>query len=243
LRARGIAESSIRVIPNWADTDEITPRATAGNPIRAELALADKFVVGYSGNLGRAHEFETFLGAAQLLRGDARFAFLITGGGAKLADLRRGVETLGLTSFRFQAYQPPERLAESMAAADAHLVSLKPAVEGLIVPSKYYGILAAGRPAIFIGDPDGELAREIRATNTGLAISVGDSAALAQGLRRLAGEPGYLAQLCANARQQAQERHSSQRALKAWQTMLSELDPGPAAQMTLTLLPEVQSGT
>ena len=243
LAARGIAESSIRVIPNWADTAEIAPRPVAGNPIRTELALADKFVIGYSGNLGRAHEFETFLGAAQLLRGDPGFAFLITGGGAKIDGLRRGVESLRLTNFRFQAYQPPQRLADSMAAADVHLVSLKPAVEGLIVPSKYYGILAAGRPAIFIGDLDGELAREIRASNTGLVISCGDSGALAQGLRRLRDEPELLARLGANARAQAEDRHSSQRALKAWQTLLSELDPRPVAQMTLAMLPEVQSGT
>ena len=242
LRARGIKDSSIRVIPNWADTDEIAPRPVAGNPIRVELGLTDRFVIGYSGNLGRAHEFETFLGAAQVLRGDPRFAFLITGGGAKLGDLRRGVETLGLTSFHFQGYQPPQRLADSMAAADVHLVSLKPAVEGLIVPSKYYGILAAGRPAIFIGDLDGELAREIRSTNTGLAISVGDSASLAQGLRRLRDVPGLLEQFASNARTQAEERHCAPRALKAWQSMLAELESPPGTS-DLALLPRVQSGT
>ncbi len=241
LILRGIPSSSMRVIANWADTAEITPRPTDGNPIRAELGLGGRFVVGYSGNLGRAHEFETFLGAARLLRSRRDIVFLITGGGAKLDALRCAVEAAALDNFVFQPYQPAKRLADSMAAADVHLVSLLPGIEGLIVPSKFYGILAAGRPAIFIGDPEGELAREIRATETGLVIAMGDSEALARELETLRADPARLARLGVNARHHAEERHSSQRAIKAWSAMFASLPAQAAPQPALVA--RTQSGT
>ncbi|MEJ0087426.1 MAG: glycosyltransferase [Pseudomonadota bacterium] len=241
LAARGIPASTIRVIPNWADTAEIAPQPTIGNPIRVTLGLDDRFVVGYSGNLGRAHEFETFLGAALLLRESSAFVFLVTGGGALLPALRQAVAAAGLDNFRFQPHQPAERLAASMAAADVHLVSLLPALEGLIVPSKYYGILAAGRPAIFIGDGDGELAREIRAADTGVVVAPGDSETLARELRRLHSDPELLARLGANARAQAVDRHGSQRALKSWLALLATLPE--QTESGEPLLARAQSGT
>ncbi|HTU65465.1 MAG TPA: glycosyltransferase family 4 protein [Steroidobacteraceae bacterium] len=227
LLARGIT-APIRVIPNWVDIDEITVRGTAENPVRAELDLGRRFVIGYSGNLGRAHEFDTFLGAAQLLADSPEFVFLITGGGARMAALRAAVAARNLANFRFQSFQPAERLADSMAAADVHLVSLLPGTEGLIVPSKYYGIMAAGRPAIFIGDPDGELAREIRADDTGAVVAVGDARALAAELRSLHAEPARFARLAANARRSAEVRHSSRRALTTWLALFDSLRPRAA---------------
>ncbi len=148
----GVAATRVRIVPNWADTTSVVPMPTAASATRRRIALDGRFVVGYSGNLGRAHEFETLIGAAVLLRADPRFAFLITGGGAKAEGVRNSVQSLGLESFFFQNYQPAELLSDSLAAADAHFVSLLPALEGLIVPSKLYGILAAGRPVVFIGD-------------------------------------------------------------------------------------------
>jgi glycosyltransferase involved in cell wall biosynthesis len=242
LLAQHLPASSIRVIPNWADTREIVPGNIIGNPFRAELGLVGKFVIGYSGNLGRAHEFETFLGAARELRDEPQFVFLMTGGGAKYEELRRRVAMLGLGNFRFQPHQPPARLADSMAAADVHLVSLLPSIEGLIVPSKYYGILAAGRPAIFIGDAEGEVAREIRLGRTGITVAVGDSAGLARELRRLRAEPELLADLCSNARLQAVERHSSDRAVKSWSALLSAI-PEQITPRGLPILQRAQSGT
>jgi colanic acid biosynthesis glycosyl transferase WcaI len=243
LLARGIPTRSIRVIPNWTDIEEIAARGTHGNPVRERLGIVDRFVVGYSGNLGRAHEFETFLGAARLLRNSAEFMFLITGGGARLASLREAVAAEGLQNFRFQALQPADGLADSLAAADVHLVSLLPQTEGLIVPSKYYGIMAAGRPAIFIGDTDGELAREIRANDTGAVVTVGDAAALARELRLLCGEPDRLARLAVNARRSAELHHSSRHALASWLALFDSLNPRAAERDMAPAPARIQSGT
>ena len=67
-------------------------------------------------------------------------------------------------------YQPKERLGETLGIGDVHLVSLDPAMEGLIVPSKFYGIAAAGRPTIFIGAEDGEIARLLEANGCGFTV-------------------------------------------------------------------------
>ena len=149
------------IIENWSDPDELAPLAAEASRLRQRCGLAGHFVVGYSGNLGRAHEIETLIGAAVALRAEESVRFLFVGGGALMEELRVRVARLGLTSFQFLPYQPRAELADSLGAPDVHLASLNPALEGLIVPSKFYGILAVARPVIFIGDPDGELARII----------------------------------------------------------------------------------
>jgi colanic acid biosynthesis glycosyl transferase WcaI len=225
LLALGIDPKRIRIVPNWADTRQIAPQAASHSATRQTLDLAGRFVLGYSGNLGRAHEFETLLGAARLLRTDERFAFLITGGGAKAAGLRAAVEAEHLNSFHFLPHQPPELLADCLSAADVHLISLLPALEGLIVPSKLYGILAAGRPAIFIGDTDGEVARVVREHQCGTAVAVGDSGRLAAELRSMADDPQRVAAMSRNARHLAERRHTSDHAVEDWSQMLRGVAP------------------
>jgi glycosyltransferase involved in cell wall biosynthesis len=185
LQRRGIRSKQIRVIENWADGEAIAPILTSASQLRKKLGLQDKFVVGYSGNLGRAHEFETLLAAAERMKVDDRVVFLMVGGGAGMQQLKQHVEARRLENFRFLPYQPREALADSLAAADVHLVCLLPQLEGLIVPSKFYGILAAARPVVFIGHHDGELARIIRETGCGAAVRMGDVSELCAVLRRM----------------------------------------------------------
>jgi glycosyl transferase family 1 len=119
-------------------------------------------VVGYSGNLGRAHEFDTILAAAMQLKNHPRIAFVCIGGGHSFDDLAHCVEKAGIGHlFRFFPYQDRSLLKYALGAADVHWISLKPQLEGLIVPSKFYGIAAAGRPIIAIAAKDGEIARLI----------------------------------------------------------------------------------
>jgi colanic acid biosynthesis glycosyl transferase WcaI len=222
---RGLDATRIHVIPNWTDVSQITPQSVDTSITRREAGLSEQFVIGYSGNLGRAHEFETLLGAARLLRNDRRVSFLITGGGAKAAALRETVRAEQLSSFHFLPYQPAHLLSDSLAASDVHLVSLLPALEGLIVPSKLYGILAAGRPAVFIGDPDGEVARVIRRHDCGVAVGVGDSSRLAAELRTLSEAPMRLEALSANARRLAMSHYTTEHAVAAWSGLLKSIAP------------------
>ncbi|MCK9606704.1 MAG: glycosyltransferase family 4 protein [Methylomonas sp.] len=174
LRREGIPNTKITVIHNWADGEQLKPIPHDQNPLRAAWGLQGKFVVGYSGNLGRSHDFSTILDAAAALKEREDIVFLLIGGGAQLPQVQQECVEKGLTNVLFKPYQPRETLSESLSVADVHLISLKPELESLIVPSKFYGILAVGRPVIFIGDLQGELAKIIQFEMCGDVIKQGD---------------------------------------------------------------------
>jgi colanic acid biosynthesis glycosyl transferase WcaI len=221
LEQRSIPGVQIRVIENWADGDAVTPKKIAACELRARLDLGDKFVVSYSGNLGRAHEFDTLLAAAERLRSDEHIVFLMIGGGAKMEQLQAAAAAKQLANFRFLPYQPRELLSDSLAAADVHLACLLPQLEGLIVPSKFYGILAAGRPVIFIGDTDGELGRIIRHTQCGSAIAIGDADGLVDAIHRYRADPSMREQMGTRARTLFVEKYTVARATRQWLEVLA----------------------
>jgi glycosyltransferase involved in cell wall biosynthesis len=223
INTRDVPAAKCRVIENWTDGQALRPKHPADSVLRRRLGLADKFVIGYSGNLGRAHEFETLLGAAESLSSDDRIAFLFIGGGAKMDQLRALVERLNLTHFHFLPYQPREQLEDSLAAADVHLVSLIPSLEGLIVPSKFYGILAAGRPVLFIGDPDGELARLIAKSLCGCCVAAGRSDDLVIAIDRLRADANLRRIMGSAARDLLCSRYSAERAINRWIAVLDEV--------------------
>jgi colanic acid biosynthesis glycosyl transferase WcaI len=227
VEALGAAAERIHVIPNWCNDEDIRLIAPADNPLRREWNLADKFVLGYSGNLGRAHEFETVLAAAERLRNEPRVAFLMIGGGKHFAELASAVQSRGLASaFRFLPYQARALLSYSLGSADIHWVSLDPRLEGLMVPSKFYGIAAAGKPIIVIGDPNGELARLVRLDDCGFAIAPGDSETLAATLRRLSETPQDVTNIGARARHMLDAHFTRRQGLARWRRLLDQLDAG-----------------
>jgi glycosyltransferase involved in cell wall biosynthesis len=222
LARRGVPLERLSVGENWADEGTISRLPVATSALRRRLDLTDKFVVAYSGNLGRAHETDTLLTAAQALRDDPGMVFLLTGGGANMRALESAARQRGLAQMRFLPYQPREQLADSLAAGDVHLVILLPQLEGLIVPSKLYGILAAGRPVIFIGDPAGELAQLIADSGIGFTVACGDGAELCRALRSLRNDPTERERMGARARALFEARYTLARALARWRSLLAD---------------------
>jgi len=221
VRAAGVPENRIRIIPNWVDEQSVTPLEHASNPLVKEWGLDGKFVVGYSGNLGRAHEFETILQAAQRLKGDEDVVFLTIGGGHRQKELATRVQHLGLDrSFRFFPYQPDHLLKFSLNVPHVHWISLLPQLEGLIVPSKFYGAAAAGRPTIFIGDHAGELAQTIIREKMGYVVTPGRGDELAGRIKFLKANRAELQVFGYNARQAAERTFSRRQALSAWSELL-----------------------
>lgn len=220
LANEGVDQRRIKVIENWID-DDVVPVPHVANPLRHEWGLDGKFVIAYSGNLGRAHEFETILAAAGLLWKDRDIVFLFVGGGAQVDNVRRQVAVRQLGNVVFKPYQPRERLAESLSSADVHLISLRPALEGLIVPSKFYGAVAVGRPVVFIGDQKGEIPRILARDRCGYAVPVGDAYALAVKLRTLSLDPALAQRLGGNGRRLFLGRYRKDLALSAWRDVLA----------------------
>src|SRR5262249_3660442 len=176
LAQLGVASERIEVIPNWCNDDVIVPIEPVSNPLRTQWQLQDKFVVGYSGNLGRAHEFDTILTASEHFREDPRIVLLFIGSGHRSDELARRVKAQRLSAkFPFLPYQREEGLKSSPSAPDVHWISLRPELEGLIVPSKVYGIAAAGRPIIAITAKNGEIANLVPEFDCGVVVEPANS--------------------------------------------------------------------
>ena len=224
LRQRGIAEDRIHVIPNWCDDEDIHPSATIGSSLRRKWGLGNYFVVGYSGNLGRVHEFDTVLAAAERLRDNSNILFLFIGGGKKFAELTRHVRQRKLDHlFRFMPYQDRAMLKHSLAVPDVHLVSLRPELEGLIVPSKFYGIAAAGRPLIALTSQEGEVGKLVHQHRCGLVVTPGDSEALVTAIRHLSRNEERLATMGRRARQMLDTHFTRQHAMQRWSCLLDSI--------------------
>jgi len=142
------------------------------------------------------------------------------GAGAGMDQLARLVTARGLQNFCFLPYQPRAGLADALAAADVHWMSLMPALEGLIVPSKFYGILAAGRPVVFIGDSQGEVAREIRASGCGATVAINESQELARLLRAWKSDPAHLEVMGKCGYELYNQRFCARIALDRWKSIL-----------------------
>jgi len=220
LVKRDVPAERLRIIENWSDDSSIKPKPVEESALRSRLGLQGKFVVGYSGNMGRAHEYETILHAAERLRKERDIVFLMIGGGVKFEELRHEADGRGLSNFIFLPYQAREALADSLAAADVHLACLQPLLEGLIVPSKFYGILAAARPVVFIGDPDGEIARAIRQLECGGVVTHQDADGLVSELWRLKQDPQHRRDAGKRARDAIEACYSFTHAMEKWRDVL-----------------------
>lgn len=228
LVAAGVRPARVHVLPNWSD-DAIKPLPVTESTTRKEWAIKDgMFVFGYSGNLGRAHESATLLGAATLLQHRRDICFLFIGGGHESQQLKKVVTDAGLENFLFQPHQPRDQLSHSMAASDAHWLSLRPELEGLIVPSKFYGILSAGRPVVAVVAEDGEIARTIDDLDCGYVVKPGDAARLAAVITELADNPMYARQLGQRARTGSDEKFARPLALKRWTSIIRQVTRVPA---------------
>lgn len=148
LAELGLPPEKIAVVENWAPAG-IRPIPHEANPLRREWGLEGESVVAYSGNLGRVHDPEAVIDLVRRTAGKG-VTWLFVGGGAGMERLKRVVAEERLEGVVFRPYQPRERLAESLSLADLHLVSLDPRFEGLVYPSKVYGIRAAGRPLLWL---------------------------------------------------------------------------------------------
>ncbi len=224
VRSRGVPGDRVHVIPNWSNDEQLCPVPHEENPLRREWGLQENFVAGYSGNLGRAHEFETVLAAAELLRDHPRIMFLFVGGGHHFELLAARIHARGLQRiFRFIPYQAQASLKNSLNVPDVHLISLRPELEGLIVPSKFYGIAAVGRPVISVTAREGEIARLVRQHGCGLVVEPGDGEALAESLIGLATNPSRAAQMGQSARTMLEAEFTRAHAFARWRQMLDSL--------------------
>ena len=228
LDTLGVARERIHLVHNWADTEVVRPVAAADNPMRRELGLAHQFVVMYSGNLGVSHDFDDLLTVAERLGPDGGVTFLVAGDGARRPAVERAVHDRRLGHVRFIDHQDYARLAQTLSVGDVHFVSLRSGFEGLVVPSKAYGICAAGRPIIYQGADGGEIARMIGEEEIGLVVPPEDPDALFRAVVYARAHPDWRRCAGVRARAVSEGRYSKRRAMEALAAALATIrSPGP----------------
>ncbi len=234
VEKQGVPADQVIVVPNWAPRElHAIPPNDAILAYRQRENLPNGFIVGYSGNLGRVHEFDTFLSAAQLLRADhAALActFRLTASGPQLPAVTAAKAEYQLDNILLSPPVPRPDLALSLAACSAHLVTLKPGFEALVNPSKLTGILAAGRPVLFVGPPHSALARFIAEEKIGAVIAPGDAAKLSVTIQRWAAHDGAEAVALGQCARACYEHHFTfAAALDQWEKLLNGLPDKPHA--------------
>lgn len=155
--------------------------------VREKLFGTARLGLLYSGNLGRAHEFEGFLSLARRLRTD-EIGLCFAGRGPRMEELRQLVDSAD-SNIHFAGFASEEELALRLGAADIHLVSLRESWTGTVVPSKFFGALAVGRPVLFVGSDQCAIAQWIRRFRVGWVLSPGDEDAVADEMRAYAADP------------------------------------------------------
>ncbi|HEY0947734.1 MAG TPA: glycosyltransferase family 4 protein [Opitutaceae bacterium] len=213
----GVRRQSIATIPNWAPAG-LGP--ADGAALRAAWNLQDKFVIAYSGNLGRVHALDNVLELALSLREHREIVFVFIGGGAQRERLAAAAHTHDLPNVRFFPAQPRRQLAATLAVGDVHLITLRPGCEACVFPSKFYGIAAAGRPILFLGPLDCELSELVREQGLGAICAPADTALAHSTIVNWANDGDTLA-ACRSAALRFAARHGgSAAALEAWETLL-----------------------
>jgi colanic acid biosynthesis glycosyl transferase WcaI len=209
-------EPRLEVIHNWADGATLEPLGDGENPFRLAHDLGDAFVVMFSGNWGLVNEFQTVLEAAKRLRDRRDIVFLFIGNGVRADEIQAFCQAHELANVRLLPYQPRELLRYSLAAADVALITLAEGLAGLSVPSKTYGIMAAGRPILFVGDQASEIARIVTENGCGVAIASGQGEELARMIGAWSRDKATLGEMGVRARKVFENRFERSRAVSAY---------------------------
>jgi colanic acid biosynthesis glycosyl transferase WcaI len=183
LEEKGAAADRMVVIPNWVDTTDLQPRPRA-NEWAHEHGLDDKFVVMHSGNIGHAQDLDSLIRSATFLRDLDDVRIVVIGGGARRDELKSLAKVLETDQILFMGYQPREVLADSLSAADIHVVGLARGLAGYVVPSRLYGVLAVSRPVIAAAEAESETAKVVESVDCGVVVPPGRPELLAAAIRR-----------------------------------------------------------
>lgn len=197
-------EGRIHVIPHWADLGQIIPQPKERSRLLARLGLAGRFVIQYSGTLGRTHPIERVLQAATALSDLKDVHFLVIGDGYKREELTRWLKLNRLPNVTYIPPLPRKELPDSLVACDIALVMHIPGMLGVSVPSRTYNILAAGRPVIAIVDLESDLGVLVRRERLGWVIPPRESYCLPQTIQEAHRNPSLLQEMGQRGRRLAE---------------------------------------
>ena len=226
LQREGVDPAKIALIPNWADEPVVGPERAA--QVRAAMGWTDRFVVMHAGNAGLAQNLDVLLDAAQRLRDHLDILVAIVGDGAARQRLEQRARVLDLPNVAFVPHVPKPEAESLVAAADLHVISLAPGLRGCVVPSKLYGILAAGKPFIAAVEPRSEIAILVAETRCGVVVNPGDAGGLANAILRVHEHPDP--HMGEAGRRAYQTEYQRDRATRAYADLLVGLTSSASAR-------------
>ena len=203
ILTKGVAAERVVVVRDGATFHAVSP--PVDDPVVQEIRGGFPFVALHAGNLGFYGAWDTLLKAAEMLRNE-NAGLVFIGDGANRAALAAAAVASGAAgamNVRFLPFRPFEQLPHVMMAGDVHIVTVKRGLEGIVVPSKLYSILAAGRPVLAVAAPQSDAARIVVESGCGLAADPDDPAAVAAAIREMRSDPARLADMGRRARETA----------------------------------------
>ena len=159
IAAKGIDTSKIVVLPPWSHDSEVHFDPVGREQFRRAHGFDHKFVVMYAGNHSPCHPLDTLLQASQRLRFHPDVVFCLVGGGSEFRKLQKSPRSPNQV---FLPYQPFDKLAGSLAAADLHVVVMGDPFVGIVHPCKIYNVLKVGAPVLYIGPQESHLSELLR---------------------------------------------------------------------------------
>jgi glycosyltransferase involved in cell wall biosynthesis len=181
LRYKGVTSEKIRFIPNWATLAPGVRPILPDNPYRRLQAA--RFLVGLSGNLGFTHDPDVVFEAARLLRDDPDIHFLLSGWGIGFERLKQMQSGENLPNVTLVERVPEEDLEAFLAAADIWLIPYRKDLAGISVPSRFYNLLAIGRPVLLLSESNAEAALTVSEHGLGWVVEPGNPEELARTIR------------------------------------------------------------
>lgn len=187
IMAKGVPESKIVIVPNWADTDGIYPVERKDNVLFDRYDLErDKFYICYSGTIGHTQNMDLLLDAAKEIRDGLKdVRFVVIGDGAAKADVERRIKEENIGNVILLPFQPYEDIAHVFSLGDVGLIISKPGVGNNSVPSKTWSYMAAEKPVLASFDRDSALSSLIESTGCGVVAEAGSKDELKEAIRKM----------------------------------------------------------
>ena len=213
----------VTIVPNWADLDEIYPSSATHNKLLNTLGLNDKFVIQYSGNIGRTHGVECLLQAAEQLKDNKRIHFLFIVSGAKRQWLESFVQDKRLDNVTILPRRTRKELQDSLNACDLAVISLLPGMAGVSVPSRMYNILAAGKPILAVTEGHSEVSLVVQEEQVGWVVEPDRPDKISTAILEASKHPEVLTAMGKRARCAAERKYTLAHVIDAYTAITEEI--------------------
>src|SRR5271156_2493209 len=200
ILSKGVSPDRVVVVRDGTTFPAAMP--SLDDPVVQEIRSGFPFVALHAGNLGFYGAWQTLLKAAEILRNE-NTGLVFIGDGANRAALQSSATAS--PNVRFLPFRPAEQIPHVMMAGDVHIVTVRRGLEGIVVPSKLYSILAAGRPVLAVADPESDAVRIVRESGCGISADPDDPLAVAAAIRRLRDDSAQLQEMGRRARETAEK--------------------------------------